>query len=170
MNKDKITYDGRTLTPTEWARIVGVSPTTILRRMAKDLPVEAILSSGRVAKEFYQRDVSGELITYNDITLRLSEWAEKIGVHLDTLKHRYLQGYSAEDILKVGCFESGGNRRLLLTINGVSHSVSKWAELTGLNGNTIRQRFRKGDRGVDLIRDSRKEKGNAKLVYTKDSR
>ena len=37
-------------------------------------------------------------------------------------------------------------------INGITHTLSEWSEITGVNINTLQDRYYKGDRGERLIR------------------
>ncbi len=49
--------------------------------------------------------------------------------------------------------EQGRNQRTnrLLTINGKTHCVTEWAEISGIHQSAIRDRLRRGKTGVDLI-------------------
>ena len=41
---------------------------------------------------------------------------------------------------------------VILTINGESHNIQKWSEITGIKYHTIYARMKRGLNGVDLIR------------------
>ena len=43
------------------------------------------------------------------------------------------------------------NKEKRITINGRNHSFKEWAEITGINLNTIKTRYNKGIRGSGLI-------------------
>ena len=43
-------------------------------------------------------------------------------------------------------------RNVRTEINGVTHTLAEWSEITGINANTLQYRYYRGDRGERLIR------------------
>lgn len=50
--------------------------------------------------------------------------------------------------------EQCNNRRntLFVEIEGVTHTISEWSDITGINRSTISTRYARGNRGKNLIR------------------
>lgn len=57
--------------------------------------------------------------------------------------------------------EQANNRRntLYVEINGETHTISEWSKITSIKRSTINNRYRRGDRGIDLIRKVRRKHG-----------
>ena len=80
----------------------------------------------------------------------LSEWAEILGESYRKLCSRYRRGWSPYEILygreRVVPTETYRNRKTnrLLTYQGETHCAIEWAEILGMNVNTIRGRVHRG--------------------------
>lgn len=80
----------------------------------------------------------------------LSEWAEILGVPYHRLVSRYQRGWKPEEIIhgreRVINTETYRNRKTnhLLTYRGETHCAIEWAEILGINVNTIRVRVHRG--------------------------
>lgn len=80
----------------------------------------------------------------------LSEWAEILGVSYSMLVNRYDRGWKPEEIIhgreRVINTETYRNRKTnhLLTYQGQTHCMIEWAEILGINVNTIRVRVHRG--------------------------
>ena len=100
------------------------------------------------------------------------EWETVEGFAKWVEKNPYFEGASIDRIDVNGDYEpsncrwatpkiQANNRRNTLYIgcNGEVHTVSEWAEITGINPSTLRNRYKRGDRGLDLFRPSNKRSG-----------
>lgn len=80
----------------------------------------------------------------------LSEWAEILNVPYGQLASRYRRGWSPYEIIhgreRVINTETYRNRKTnhLLTFRGETHCAVEWAEILGINVNTIRGRLHRG--------------------------
>lgn len=80
----------------------------------------------------------------------ISEWAEILGVPYHRLVSRYQRGWSPYEIIhgreRVINTETYRNRKTnhLLTYRGETHCAIEWAEILGINVNTIRGRVHRG--------------------------
>ena len=89
-------------------------------------------------------------ITIGGVTKTATEWERESGVSASTIIHRYERGYSGEDLLKPAYAvytpdqRSAAMTKKPLTINGETHSVYEWAQITGLQPTTIRRRLYAG--------------------------
>jgi DNA-binding XRE family transcriptional regulator len=81
-----LTYQGRTLSQSQWARELGLSRHVIHERVKRGLSVEEIL---RTEKHVHRgENHSQNLITFNGITMNQKQWAERVGVSPTTLGRR----------------------------------------------------------------------------------
>lgn len=90
----------------------------------------------------------------NDYTV-FAEWARSNGYSDDlTLDRRdNSRGYSPDNCRFATITQQNRNKRtnVTITINGITHCISEWAEITGLHPHTIGCRYRSGTRGTDLL-------------------
>lgn len=86
-----VTYNGETLTITEWAEKLGINKKTLwgrLRRLNYD-----------VDKAFSKNNLSEHKITYNGKTQSIVDWANEICINSRTLYTRLHKGWSIERAL-----------------------------------------------------------------------
>lgn len=85
----RITFNGESLTAHEWASRIGIRPGTLHERLSAGWPLERALSEGKCP-----RGPSGPLITFNEESLSVRQWAERLGVSKNTLQVRFARGWS----------------------------------------------------------------------------
>ena len=63
-------------------------------------------------------------------------------------------------------FEQCQNRRnsVLIEYNGERHSLSEWANITGINRSTLSNRYWRGDNGERLFRKAENHKGDKWII------
>lgn len=84
------TYDGKTMCIKDWADYVGISKTSMRKRLNNGWPLEKAFSPEKHDKpDFY---------TYDGKTMSLKEWSEYLGVKKVTLDSRLRAGYSLDKI------------------------------------------------------------------------
>lgn len=62
--------------------------------------------------------------------------------------------------------EQDNNRRntVYIEFNGETHTISEWAEITGINRSTLNNRYYRGIRGSKLFEKSESNKGNTWVI------
>lgn len=86
-----ITYNGVTLTMTQWARKIGLTRNVLKRRLALNWSVERSLNT--------PFDPRKRLFTKNGNTFRLSAWCKKLSIKMTTVYGRLRRGWSIERAL-----------------------------------------------------------------------
>ena len=84
------TYDGKTMCIKDWADYVGISPSSMRKRLDKGWPLEKAFSSEKHDKP--------NLYTYDGKTMTLTEWSEHLGVKKVTLSTRLRAGYPVDKV------------------------------------------------------------------------
>jgi hypothetical protein len=87
----KITHNGRTQCLMHWARELGISNTTLARRLERGMPLDMALSN-----ESY---LPSKTLTLNGRTQSVPEWSAELGVKQNTLWGRIVNGWSDEEVL-----------------------------------------------------------------------
>lgn len=95
----KLTLDGVTRTVPEWSEFLKVSPTTIKTRLKQGLPLHEVLSSDSRRKIGYKKRKNTRLITSNEQTKSLSEWARLLEMTTSSLAYKLRKGWTIENLL-----------------------------------------------------------------------
>jgi hypothetical protein len=87
---------------------------------------------------------STHFLTYNDLTLSLSEWSRRTGFSPQIIKYRLSIGLSIADALTRPLDRNqGGHHKRLITHNGITQTLKQWAESAGLKRATLAYRLTK---------------------------
>ncbi|GKX34647.1 MAG: hypothetical protein MnENMB40S_22650 [Rhizobiaceae bacterium MnEN-MB40S] len=120
-----------------------------------------------------RKKAKARTLTHEGKTLPLAEWSQLTGISVPTLNYRLRQGFPVEEVLdpmhrnnparqgkvpQAGEPLKCGPRATKLTYQGQTHTVAKWAEITGLKPSTIWHRIRK-DLPIDEVLNSRINSG-----------
>ena len=97
-----LTYQGKTLTATTWARKLGIPYPTLMDRIYSGKNIEDILHIGKPAAP--QR-----LITYKGVTQTVAQWGRTFGLSRKLINARIRRGWKLEDIFST---PNQGLRRL----------------------------------------------------------
>ena len=88
------------------------------------------------------------------------DWAVNNGYSDDLTIDRidFNKGYYPENCRWITLKEQANNKSnvVRIEINGETHTISEWAEITGLPRSTINMRYYSGKRGEDLIKPKQK--------------
>lgn len=116
----KITFRGKTLSITEWARELGLNTSTLAMRIRSGWPVKAALSARVFAgkKRLSYRDALAQAQAYTHnkkrkplvigrVSMSMSDWARRAGISPETLWNRlHRLGWSPSKAVKPGDFRS----------------------------------------------------------------
>lgn len=125
-----LTYQGKTQTVAQWARELNMRYQTIQDRLAKNLPIEEVLSTRRLDEI---------VLTYDGQSLTVKEWSEKINVPTAIIRKRLAKGMSVDKVLA-----SGSLKGWRLEYQGEEISGDELATRVGMSASTLRQRIRLG--------------------------
>jgi hypothetical protein len=84
------TYDGKTMCLKDWAQEVGISNTSMQKRLNKGWPLEKAFSK--------VKHDGPELFTFEDKTMSITEWSKYLNVPTPTLRARIKKGLPPEKI------------------------------------------------------------------------
>ena len=85
---------------------------------------------------------SNRLITHNGITLTLSQWADKTGIHRKTIQSRLENNCSIEEALTTPVVSSPIQRVCHhITCFGKTMTIPEWSSETGIKATTLRRRM-----------------------------
>lgn len=123
---------------------------------------------------------------YNDYGGRgikvYSKWQNDFSVFRDwAYTNGYIEGLSIDRINNDGNYEPSNcrwtnnkvqcnNRRsnIKIEINGETHNMMQWAEITGVHWQTIRRRYKSGVTGVEIISPFNKITHEPLLIFNKE--
>lgn len=91
-----ITYQGRTMTVSEWARETGIGFTTLIARLNRNFPLDAVFHHGPLPG----LPNSPKILEYQGRKMPVAEWAKEIGITPKALKKRLLAGVPLERALQ----------------------------------------------------------------------
>lgn len=94
-----LTHDGQTLIATEWARKLGMSPTTLFARIRLGWPPERILTTPPNGGPAPNRHPKLRQLTFKGQTKPLMAWAQELGLSANTLRMRLRLGWTVERAL-----------------------------------------------------------------------
>lgn len=166
---DLLTFDGITQSINEWGLDYGITPQTIMRRLHGGMSVEVaickpitarpgdqlpepVVARPRAIKLAKPRVVDRYI--YGGKSHTVTEWAELTGISPETMRSRIKAGHPMKDVLRKGTLPKGrrshfkgiGQRRpaKLYTVNGMTRSLSYWADQAGIQQPTLRRRIKRG--------------------------
>ena len=140
--KHRYTYNGKTATAAEWAKVTGIPEAALHYRLThrKMWTVERALTTPYSP----QSGVHPTHLTLNGETLSVKEWAEKLGIRENTLRMRMYRGHDVATVLDPNVNESCVRKELSVTFNGETHNLRTWAEITGISVQTLSLRMHSG--------------------------
>jgi lambda repressor-like predicted transcriptional regulator len=83
----KLTFQGRTLSLADWARETDIPYRTLRARLEAGWPMKRVLTEALSDREVGNR-FRARRISWRGRTMILREWADELGVHVETLRAR----------------------------------------------------------------------------------
>lgn len=80
---------------------------------------------------------NNHLLTYDNKTLTINQWAKEIGINREIIKDRLRLGWSIEDTLT----KPVQNQRKGFEYNNEIHTLKEWSIITGISLNTLQHRI-----------------------------
>lgn len=93
-------------------------------------------------KEQANNKTTNRIITYNNETHTLQEWADKTGILCGTIARRLDDGWSVHDALTKPVDKRFGPSPI--TYNGITQSGRAWSRMLGLSNNAVKNRILRG--------------------------
>lgn len=119
-----VEHDGEIQTEAEWAAKVGISKSSMSKRLQRWKVSDAVTQASRGIK-----------VEHNGEEKSLKEWAKITGIPYNTLKTRYFRGLSPKEIL---------SKERYIEFNGESKTLTEWAETLRIQKSTLHRRFKNG--------------------------
>ena len=85
------TYKGKTQCMRDWAKELGLDPSTVRKRLLKGLPLEKALSSASYLRR--------KKLTLRGRTQDLMDWSRELGIKENTLWGRVVKGWPDDKVL-----------------------------------------------------------------------
>jgi hypothetical protein len=142
----QLTYSSRTQSIVLWSSETGV-PAHAIRRRLDQLNWTPGQALGFEPSPF---TLSLEMLTYDNVTMTIPEWAEYVGIGVSLLRWR-LKNWTVEEAL--GIVEHVSQKAAppkktgpaeTWTYNGITKKVTEWAKETGLTPAGLRRRKKNG--------------------------
>jgi hypothetical protein len=84
------------------------------------------------------------MVTFKGETRPILEWSAILGIPHATLSGRLKKGWSPEKAFTTQIGTCHRPKNLLITLNGVTHTIKEWSEISGLSLGLLRMRARMG--------------------------
>ena len=143
----KYTYNGKSMTLTEWEKHTGIPYYVLadrLRKLDRWSIGEALTAPNRSLK-------AKKRITYRGETLPVREWSRRIGVPTNIIYSRMRRTDDLSKILSPKIERPWGGRVHRLTYKGRSMSLYQWSKVTGISRQVLTNRFLAGVRPPELF-------------------
>jgi len=120
-------FDQKTLSLQQWATTLDIPYSTLHRRYKQGLRPPELFRPPKYHKPA-SRDIAHTLVTLGTTTKTLRNWSNELQIPYATLKQRYIRGKRGIELLKTPRHYTTPNPdNAVLTINGQTQSLYKWA-------------------------------------------
>lgn len=147
-----ITFKGETHSVKEWSEKTGLSHATMSARF-RNWPIERAITekSNAIKKSEESVRAVSKYIKFNGETLKISDWARKLNIHLSSLRER-LERWPLEKALtteKITISNLNGKTGInnpiskMITFMGETKNISEWANTLNISVSTLLERMDK---------------------------
>lgn len=174
----KITFNGLTMNMSEWDSHLNLDKGTISKLLIHHWPIDKALTATRDDVEKFKQHLkqcigptkqtspNEKLITFNDLTMNMSEWERYLGFKPSTLKERLTrQNWAIEKALTTPVLKPTETRTITHTVDGITFTIPQLSKEYGVSENAIRHRIKSGRGFDDLIKPTLVERLPAPIVY-----
>ena len=91
------------------------------------------------------------VITIDNVSHTLSEWADIYKINYSTLRMRLRAGWKIEDALKTKINKKLQRSVEEFSINGESHSIYEWCKKFNKGYSNVRKRLSRGEKLIDIL-------------------
>lgn len=128
-----LTHDGRTQSLSAWGRELGLTPVSFCRRRSRGWVGDRLFAGRQPPGQAAGR---GRKYAYAGRAMTAAEWAEELGITVDSFYGRLSRGWPAERV-----FCRVERRGRLITHDGRTQTLSAWAEELGISMRTFSMRL-----------------------------
>lgn len=82
------------------------------------------------------------ILSYDGLTMTQTEWANKLGIAVETLRERIQKGWP-EDLV-FAAMDFNRDKQIIIDVDGRSQSLMAWVKEFGLNYSMVYFRYKKG--------------------------
>lgn len=134
-NNTLISYNNETHSIAEWADITGMPYYSIGYRYRAGMDLDVVFSKKNIRQQYHE--YKGKMYT-------LQELSKQYNIPVKTIENRIKLGWNLEDAVDTPILSSHDIGTKILTYNGISLSVTDWANIIGVDRSLLYNRLRYG--------------------------
>lgn len=145
MTKPVYTFNGITRTMSEWSRVLDVPVRTLYNRLKAGVAPQFVFTSikwpnRRKENKPKRPRLRPGALTYKGISATVTEWADMLDLHKETIRQRLERGLSPEYVFNARRYP----RAKKYLFRGKSLTIKEWSDHLGVPVATLRARLTRG--------------------------